>query len=251
MGDPEFQRELGPDQLAEGLSLLDGMANAQSPCSAEEPASAAAQAGTSLVDQGRLPAAQDQHERTRRLNRAALRFWGLGLAAAAALTLVSGVELAPTAPSQLRIAQEQLSIRPLEPRPNTASAALPATDPAPQPPSQPTLAGSDPAGHVDHGDDRSGAADATDSPRATTYAADGATAVSISKWQAWPDERPSPKSKASGQTRVVRDAAAKKRSWRHDRQARASINSGRCSSFLCLPWPAQRVVYEPPRNDPH
>ncbi len=250
MGGLEFQRELGPDRLAEGLSLLDGLAgvNAQSSGFAEEPASAAAQAGASAVGQGRLPAAQDPQERTRRLNRAALRFWGLGIAAAAALALLSGGELMPTAPSRPSIAQEQLSIRPLGPVASSASAALPAAEQ----PSKPTLAGSDPESHVNRDDVRSAAADATDGPRATADAADTATAASIVNSQAWRDERTSPKPKeAWRQARTVRDAAAKKPSWRRDWQARAKLNYGRCSFFLCFPWQAQRVVYEPPRNDPH
>jgi hypothetical protein len=114
MSELEFQRELSPDQLARAMSLLNGLAGASipDPRSAEEPRSQADRANADAAGQVQLVAPPAPRHRSKHLNRAALRFCGLAVAAAAALALLSWSELAPPRPSGPEIAQRQPPARP-------------------------------------------------------------------------------------------------------------------------------------------
>jgi hypothetical protein len=107
--DLEFQRELSPDQLRGGLSLLDraaGMKPQNSQVgdlgSAEEGDPGADEACATLTTQGRLPAVEDLQQRTKHQNLVVVTFCGLGMAALATLTLLSRSEQLPNqSPVQL------------------------------------------------------------------------------------------------------------------------------------------------------
>ena len=229
MSDLEFQRALSPDQMREALSLLDGTARAKlrnvqvgdfSP--AEEVGSGADQASTTTATPNRLPAAEDAHQRRKHLI-PVLAFYGLGIATAAALTLLSWSERALTPPALPGIAGETLP----NPQPaqlvKSASPALAANAPPDQS-----------SGGAERGPHQAAVKDAANSANAIPYA--------------W-DERANRKPKeAWWRTRAVRVAEAKKRFWRRHWQARAEINRRECFFFVCLPWQTQRVVYQPPRN---
>src|SRR5437764_490135 len=183
MSDLEFQRALSSDQMREALSLLDGGACAKlrngqtgelSP--AEEVGSGADQASTTSATPNRLPAAEDAHQRRKHLN-PVLAYYGLGIAAAAALTLLSWSERGLTPPALPGIAGEQLP----NPQPaqlaESASPALAANAPSEQssggaerPPSNPEVAGSSHLGHADRDNDQAAVKDAADSANAIPYA---------------------------------------------------------------------------------
>jgi hypothetical protein len=114
MSDLEFQRALTPDQMREALSLLDGAARAKlrnvqvgdlNP--AEEVGPGADHASTTTAPPNRLLAAEDAHQRRKHPN-LVLVFCGLGITAAAALTLLSWSERAFTPSGLPGIAGEQL-----------------------------------------------------------------------------------------------------------------------------------------------
>jgi hypothetical protein len=233
--------------MREALSLLDGTPRAKrrnvqvgdlSP--AEEVGSGADQAGTTTATPDTPPAAEDAHQRRKHLN-PVLAYYGLGIAAAAALTLLSWSERALTPPALPGIAGEQLP----NPQPaqlvKSASPVLAANAPPDQSsggaergPSGPEAAGSSHAAHGNRDDDQAAASGAANSANAIPYA--------------W-GERASRKPKEVWwHTRAVRVAEAKKRFWRRHWQARAAINRRECFFFVCLPWQTQRIVYEPPRN---
>jgi hypothetical protein len=246
MSDLEFQRALSPDQMREALSLLDDDARAKIPnvqvgdlSPAEEVGSGADQASTTTATPNRLPAAEDAHQRRRHLN-PVLAFCGLGIAVAAALTLLSWSERALTPPALPGIAGEQLP----NPQPaqlvESASPALAANAPPDQSSGgaerrllNPEVAGSSRVGHANRDDDQAAVKDAANSTNAIRYA--------------W-DERASRKPKEAWRhTRAVRVAEAKKRFWRRHWQARTEISRA-CFFFVCLPWQTQRIVYQSPRN---
>ena len=135
MGDLEFQRELSPDQLHEGLSLLDGRAGAkiknlqaQDLSVAEEVDPGAGQVSAPVAAQDRFVAAEDPNKR---LNRAAIAFCGLGIAAAGTLALLLWSEPPPTPPSLPGIAHEQASNEPPAQLVKDAPTALPAANSSP------------------------------------------------------------------------------------------------------------------------
>jgi hypothetical protein len=246
MSELEFQRTLSPDQMREALSLLDDSARAKlrnaqvgdlSP--AEEVGSGADQASTTTATPNTLPAAEDAHQRRKHLN-PVLAFFGLGIAAAAALMLLSWSERALTPSALPGIAGEQLA----NPQPaqlvESASPALAANAPPDQSsggadrrPLNPEVAGSSHVGNAHRDDDQGAIKDAANSANAIPYA--------------W-DERASRKPKEAWRhTRAVRVAEAKKRFWRRHWQARTEISRA-CFFFVCLPWQTQRIVYQSPRN---
>jgi hypothetical protein len=246
MSDLQFQRALSQDQMREALSLLDGAARAKlrnvqvgdsSP--AEEVASGTDQgASTASATANRLPAAEDAHQRRKHLN-PVVAFYGLGVAAAAALALLSWSERALAPIALPGIAGEQ------PPNPQSAqvvkspSPALAATAPpdqssggAERQPLKPEAAGSSHVGHGNRDDDQAAVKDAADSTNAIPYV--------------W-DERPSQKPREVWRhARAVRVAEARKRFWRRHWQARAEINRRECFFFVC--WQTQRIVYQPSRN---
>jgi hypothetical protein len=247
MSDLEFQRALSRDQMREALSLLDGGARAKlrnvqaggsSP--AKEGGSGADQASTATAAPNRLPAAENAHQRRKHLN-PVVAFYGLGIAAAAALTLLSWSDRALAPPAPPGIAGEQLP----NPQPaqlvKSPSPALAANAPpdqssggAERQPLKPEAAGSSHVGHGDRDDDQTAVKDAANSTNAIPYA--------------W-DERPSQKPKEAWRhARAVQIAEARRRFWRRHWQARAEINRRECFFFVCLPWQTQRIVYQPPRN---
>jgi hypothetical protein len=261
MSDLEFQRELSPNQLREALLLLDGTAGVKvqklevgdlSP--AEEVDPGADQPSTTIATQDRLPVEGPQ-QRTKHRN--LVVFWGLGIAAAAILTLLSWSERAPTTTPPPGIAHEQ---HPNQPAAQLTKTASPAPAVADHPPDQsrggsgrlaskPEVAGSSPVGHAGRDNDQAAEKDAANSASGIPYEAQTATVAAAALRQAWWDERSGrgPK-KLSRHARAVRFAAERKQSWRHHWQARAEFNRGECFFFLCLPWQTRRVSYEPPRN---
>src|ERR1700730_17038459 len=114
MSDLEFQRELSPDQLREALSLLDRAAGKPQDLqvgdlsSVEEGDPGADEACATMATRDRLPAVEDLQRRTKHLNLFVVTFCGLGIAAAATLTLLSRSDPALTPPSLTGIAHEQL-----------------------------------------------------------------------------------------------------------------------------------------------
>jgi hypothetical protein len=164
------------------------------------------------------------HQRKKHLN-LVLVFSGLGIAAAAALTLLSWSERALIPSGLPGIAGEELP----NPRPaqlvNSASPALPVVNPT--------------SDRNPHGSEERGSEPEVAS--ATTVHQDIATSP------AWWDERASLKPKEVWwRTSAVR-AAAKKR-WRHRWQPFAEINGRGCFHAACPFWHKQRAFYEPPRN---
>jgi hypothetical protein len=243
MSDLEFQRALSPDQMREALSLLEGAARANLPNAqvgelspAEEVGSGANQASATTAMPNTLPAAEDAHQRRKHL-KPVLAFYGLGIAAAAALTFLSWSERPLTPPAPPGIAGEQ---PPTQQPVKSASPVLAASAPpdqssggAERAPSKPEVAGSSHVGHADRDDDQGAVKDAANITNAIPYA--------------W-DERASRKPKPAWRhTRAVRVAEAKKRFWRPHWQARTEISRA-CFFFVCLPWQTQRIVYQPPRS---
>jgi hypothetical protein len=258
MSDLEFQRELSPEQIREALSLLDSTAGTQdqnlragdlSP--AEEVNPEPDQSNTTVAMQDRPPAAEDPRRRKKRLN-LAVAFFGIGVATAGALALLSWNE-SVLPQSMLGIAREQPLKQSAAPPAKSASPALPVARPPPdrgpggseQQPSTPELTGSSPMEYVNRDDDQASVRDAANS---APPAAHSATNQAIGTSQALWDERVSRKPEYTGwHARAVRVAAVKKR-WRRHWQARAEINGGEWCFFACRTWRAQRVFYEPPRN---
>jgi hypothetical protein len=262
MSDVEFQRELSPDQLNEALSLLDGATGPKvqhlevgNLSAANDVDPGADQASTTIGARAPSLASVALQQSTKHLSIAV--FYGLGIAAAAMLTLVSWSERAPTPPSVLGVSHEQLPNQPAVQLVKSASTALPVAkaplDQSPggsEPlPSKPPVAGSNPVGHAGRDDDQAATNHTANSASAIPYAAQTdtvtATATRGAGWDEGPGRKPK---KALWHAQAGRLAAAEKRFWRPHLQARAQINRGPCFFFVCLPWQAYRVSYEPPRN---
>ena len=232
MSDLEFQRELSPDQLREALSLLDRAAGMKPQnlqvgdlSSAEEGDPGADEACATMATQDRLPAVEDLQQRTKHLNLVVVTFCGLGIAAAATLTLLSRSDPALTPPSLTGIAHEQLPNQSPGQLVTSASPALPVANSPPdrglggseQRPSTPEVIGS--IGHANRSDDRP----ANGEPNT---AAQTATVISLGTRQDWSGERASRKRKgASWHARTGRVAAAKQRFSRRHWQARAGLSA--------------------------
>jgi hypothetical protein len=249
MSDLEFQRELSPDQLREALSLLDSTAGVKiqnlqvgdlSP--AEEVDPGTDQASTTRATQDQLPAVEDPQQHTKHRNLVVVALCGLGITAAAALTVLSGSDRVLTPPPLSGIAHEQLPNQPPAQLVKSASPALPVANPPPDQspggserwPSKPAVAGSSPVGHANRDDDQAAIKDSANSASAIPHTPQTATVTAIAARQAWWDERASRKPKGAwSHARAVRVAAARKRFWRRDWQARAEI---RCFLFVCLTW---------------
>ena len=224
MSDLEFQRELSPEQMREALSLLDRTAGAQdqnlrienlSP--AEEVNPEPDHSSTTMAAQDRPPAAEDPLQRKKHLN-LVLAYFGIAIAAAGALVLLSWSEsvLPPPMPG---IAQQQPPKGSAAPPANSASSALPVARPPPdqspggseRQPSTPELAGL--SGPV---------SDAANSDRAIPPVVGSATNEATGASQApWNERVSRGPEHTSRHARAVRVAAAKKRFWRRQRQARA------------------------------
>jgi hypothetical protein len=232
MSDLEFQRALTPDQIREALSLLDGAARAQlrnvqvgdlNP--AEEVGPGADHASATTAPPNRLLAAEDAHQRRKHLNLVFV-FCGLGIAAAAALTLLSWSERALIPSGLPGIAGEELP----NPRPaqlvDSASPALPVVNPT--------------SDRNPHGSEE----------RRSNPEVASATAVhqEIATSPAWWDEQASLKPKEVWWRTSAVPAAAKKRFWRHRWQPFAQINGRGCFHAACPFWRKRRAFYEPPRN---
>jgi len=260
MSDLEFQRELSPNQLREALLLLDSTVGEKvqklevgdlSPAEGVDPG--ADQPSTTIAAQDRLPMEGPQ-QRTKHRNLAV--FWGLGIAAAAILTLLSWSERAPTPPPLPGIAHEQ---HPNQPPAQLAKTASPAPTIADHPVDQSRdgsgrlaskeVAGSSPVGHAGRDNDHAAENYAANSASGIPYEAQTATVATAAVRQAWWDERARRKpKKLSRHAWTVRVAAERKQSWRHHWQARAEFDRGECFFFLCLPWQTRPVSYEPPRS---
>jgi hypothetical protein len=244
MSDLEFQRELSPDQLREALSLLDRAAGVKTQnlqvgdlSSAEEGDPGADEACASMATQRRLPAVEDLQQRTKHLNLVVVTFCGIGMAAAATLTLLSRSDPALTPPSLPGIAREQLPNQSPGQLVKSASPALPVANSPPdqglggseQRPSTPEVTGSE--GHANRSDDRPAAKGEPNTVTAIPYAAQTATVISLATRQDWSGERASRKRKGvSWHARTGRVAAANQRFSRSHWQARAEL---RCFFFVC------------------
>jgi len=260
MSDLEFQRELSPEQIREALSLLDSTAGAQNQnlrigdlSPAEEVNLEPDQSSTTMAAQDRPPAAEDPQQRKKHLN-VAVAFFGIGIAAAGALPLLSWRESVPP-PAMLGIALEQPPKQSAAPAAKSDSPALPVANPPPdqspdgseRQPSTPELAGV--SGAV-----RDAANSDSAIPPVARSATNQATGTSQARW----NERVSRRSEHTRwHARAVRVAAAKKRSWRLHWQARADDQwcivacrraDGEWCFFACRTWRAQPVFYEPPRS---
>ena len=154
MSDLEFQRELTPEQIREALSLLDSTAGAQNQnlqigdlSPAEEVNLEPDQSITTTAAQDRPPATEDPQQRKKHLN-VAVAFFGISIAAAGALALLSLRESVPP-PPMLGIAREQPPKQPAAPAAKRDPPALPVANPPPdqspdgseRQPSTPELAG--------------------------------------------------------------------------------------------------------------
>jgi hypothetical protein len=242
MSDLEFQRELSADQLREALSLLDHAAGMKPQnlqvgdlSSAEEGVPGADEACATLATQDRLPAVEDLQQRMKQQNLVVVTFCGLGIAALAALTLLSRSDPALTPPSLTGIAHEQLPNQSPGQLVTSASPVLPVANSPPdqglggseQRPSTPEVRGS--IGHANRSDDRPTAKG--DTVTAIPYAAQTATVISLGTRQDWSGERASRKRKgASWHARTGRVAAAKQRFSQRHWQARADL---KCFLFVC------------------
>jgi len=242
MSDLEFQRDLSPDQLREALSLLDRTAGMKPQnlqvgdlSSAEEGDPGADEACSTMATQDRLPAVEDLQQRTKHL--VFVTLCGLGIAAAATLTLLSRSDPALTPPSLPGIAHEQL---PNQSPGQLVKSASPAVPVANSPPDQ-GLGGSEQrpsttevtcsVGHANRSDDRPAAKGEPNTVTAIPYAAQTATVISLATRQNWSGERASRKRKgASWHARTGRVAAAKQRFSRRHWQARAEL---KCFFFVC------------------
>jgi hypothetical protein len=282
MSDLEFQRELSPEEIREALSLLDSAARAKtrslplgdvSPT--EEVDAGTDQAGATMAIHPRLAATGDPQHLRKHLN-LAIAFYGLGIAAAAAVTLLSWSERALTPPVP-EIARQQLPNQPVKPV-NGASPSFLVTNSRPDQSSggserapKRELAGPSPGGQT--GDHQAAVGAAASSASAIPYAARPATVPAIATMQAWWDERTSRKRRegwwhgravrgadlprmvdaravpTQGRFSPLRVAAAKSRFWRRHWQPRAVVNNTECFSFACVILRNQRAFnYDPPRN---
>jgi hypothetical protein len=259
MSDLEFQRELNPEQIREALLLLDGRAGVQSQSmrvgdlnpNAEvdhEPN----QPSSTVAAQDHTPAAENLQQRGKH-GTLAVAYYGVGIAAAGALAVLSWRESALTPPPPLGIPHEQLANQQPAPPAKSVSPALPVVKPLPdrsrggfeRQPFMPEVAGSDANGYANN---RAALKDSAESGNAIPSAAGSATSPAIGTRQAQSEERTNRKLEQDWwHARVVRVAAAKKRSWRRHWQARAEIGRKWCL-FGCFLWRAQRVFYEPPRS---
>jgi hypothetical protein len=259
MSDLEFQRELSPEQIREALSLLDSTAGQNqnlrigdlSP--AEEVNLEPDQSSTTMATQDRPPAAEDPQQRKKHLN-VAVAFFGIGIAAAGALALLSWQERVPP-PSMLGIVHEQPPKQPAAPAAKSDSPALPIANPPPdqspdgseRQPLTPELAGV--SGAV-----RDAANNDSAIPPVARSATNQAAGTSQARW----NERVSRRSEHTRwHARAVGVAAAKERFWRLHWQARADDEwcivacrraDGEWCFFACRTWRAQPVFYEPPRS---
>jgi hypothetical protein len=255
MSDLEFRRALSPDQMREALSLLDGAARAklrnvqvEDSNPAEEVRLGSDHASTTTTAPNRLLAAEDAHQRRKRLN-LVLVFYGLGIAAAAALTLLSWSERLLTPSGRPGIAGEQLQ----NPQParlvNNASPAVPVVGPTSDQNPHGSVASATTVPQPNDGEDQAAEKGGTKRASAIPTAAQTATITAFATNPAWSDDRASLKpNEVWGHTPAVRAAAGKKRSWRRRWLPFAEINGGGCFHAACTPWQRQRALYEPPRN---
>jgi hypothetical protein len=252
MSDLEFQRELSSDQLREALSLLDRAAGMKpenlqvGDLSSAEGDPGADEACATMATQDRLPAVEDLQQRTKHLNLVDVTFWGLGIAAAATLMLLSRGDPALTPPSLTEIAQEQLPNQSPGQLVKSASPALPVANPPPdqglggseQRPSTPEVTGS--VGQANRSDDRPAATGEPNTVTAIPYAAQTATVISLATRQDWSGERTSRKPKGTWwHARTGRVESAKQRFSPRHWQARAEL---KCFFFVCWYAFADRPV---------
>jgi hypothetical protein len=260
MSEPEFQRELSPEQIREALSLLDSMAGAQNQNlrigdlrPAEEVDPEPDHSSTTTATQDWPPAAEDPLQRKKHLN-SAVAFLGIGIAAAGALALLSWRESVPP-PPVLGIAHVQPPTQSAAPAAKSDSSALPVAKPPPdQSPGGSERQSSTPE-LADLSRDVNDVANSDSAiPAVALSATNQATGTSQARW----NERVSRKPQHTwSHARAVRVAAANKRFWRLHWQARADDEwcivacrraGGDWCFFACRTWRAQPVFYEPPRN---
>lgn len=237
MSDLEFQRALSPDQMREALSLLDNALRAQpEQLQVEELRQTevvdpeAEQASTATATPTGLPAGEDA-QRKKHLSPVVV-FYALGIAAAAALTLLSWSERTLAPPAQPGNAGGQLANpQPAQQVKTASSLSDQNSHGSEQRNSMPELATSSP---VDQGS-RSAVQTATVTPVATN--------------QGWWGEPASRKPKGVlRHTSAVRVAPAKSRFSRRHWRLLAEINGAECFHAACLPLQKRRAFYEPPRT---
>jgi hypothetical protein len=242
--------------------LLDKAACAESrtlrvgdPNRAEEVDPCTDRASAAMAIHARLGAMGDPQQLRKHLS-LAVGFYGLGIAAAAAMALLSWSERTLTPPPP-GIASQQLPNQPAANQVNSAFHSFPVINStldlssggSDQPPKQ-AVAGPSPVGQANRGDHQAAAGDAANSASAIRYLSRRATVPAIATMRAWWDERTSRKTKEGWwHGRAVRVAAAKSRIWRGHWHPRAEVHSSECFALACLFWRNQHAVnYEPPRN---
>src|SRR5215471_8526715 len=193
-----------------------------------------------MTTQDRPSAVEDLQQRTKPLNLVVVASCGLGLAAAATLTLLSWSDRVLTPPPLPGIAAEQLPNQPPGQPVKNASPVLPVANPSSDPspggserrPSTPEV--TDPIGYANRDHDQPTVKGAANTASAIPYTAQTATGTSVATTQAWWDERASRKPKGARlHARAHRVVAAKYRYSGSHWQARAEI---KCILFICLPW---------------
>lgn len=194
-------------------------------------------------------------ERRKKHLNVAVAWCGVGIAVVGVLALLSWGEAAPTPPPRLTLAHGQLPNRAAAPAAENVPPALPVGRPLPdqsgsaRQPSSLEVAGSSPVGYANRDDDQAAVRDAANSENAIASAARPIASPALGARRAlWSGRARRKPDLAWRHPTAVRVAAAKKRFWRRHWQARATINGERCFFFICLPWRAQPVSYEPPRN---
>lgn len=257
MSDLEFERELSPEQIREALSLLDSRAGAQNQNVRVEDLNPAEEihpkpepSRTAIAKQDSTPVAEDSKQRNKHLN-SAVAWYGVGIAVAGVLALLSWGERALTPPPL--IAHDPLPNRVAALPAKNASPAVPVGNPLPdqsgseRQPSSSEIAGSNPVGYASRDDEQPAVRDAANIENAIPSSSRSTTIPAIGTSQARWDERASREpDQAWRHPRAVRVAATKKR--RHW-PPRGEINGGdRCFFFGCFPWRTQPVSYEPPRT---
>jgi hypothetical protein len=194
------------------------------------------QPSTTMATQERPSAVEYLQQRAKPLNLVVLAFCGLGLAAAATLTLLTPSDRVLTPPPR-GIAREQLPNQPPGQPVKSASSALPVANPlsdqrpdgSERRPSTPEI--TDPIGYTNRDNDQPVAKGAANTGSTIPYAAQTATATSVATRQAWGDERASRKPKGARlHARAGPVVAAKHRFSRRHWQARTEI---KCFLFIC------------------
>jgi hypothetical protein len=264
MNELEFQRPLSPDQIREALSLLDSTGNAKLDPLDPDPRPASSQAAeidpgadqvsTANTAQSQLPVPEEPQRRKQYLNLLVAFYYGLGIAAAAALTLLSWSDRALAPPAISTVDGEPLANQQPAQLVKGAFPTRPLKDPTSDQGSNeserrqlnPATATASPVNQANRADDQAAAKDAINRASVTPDAAEKATTAAN---RAWWGERANRKPKEVwARASADRVATAKKRLRRSHWRSFAEMNGGACFRAACLTWQKQHAFYEPPRT---